>query len=311
LNHPLLLETDQTECYNESGHLVPCAGSGQDAGSNRSRNDQTARFDACNDVVVDRATGLVWSQNASPATYPMSWAEAFEYIDGLNRAEYQGIDNWRLPCRRELFSLISHQKINPAMPEDHPFTDVFSGYYWTSSTCLRLTDQAWYIHLGGGRIYRGMKHGSYMVWPVAGPQQHYDKPLSIRYMVESATLRDRLTGRMWLSSFGEMERPLKWKNALATIDGLNAQKTGGYADWRLPNIRELESLVDVNRHSPALPADHPFAQVAEGYWSSTTSIYEKQYAWVLYPRDGAVGVGFKRLPEFCVWAVRSDISQST
>jgi hypothetical protein len=269
------------------------------------RDDQSARFDVRDKVVIDRATGLIWNQNASPATFPMSWAEAFEYIGRLNRSGYHGIDNWRLPSRRELFSLISHQQINPALPDGHPFTDVFAGYYWTSSACRRLVDQAWYIHLGGGRIYRGMKHGSYMLWPVMGPQQNAEA-LSKRFMVESITARDRLTRRMWLRSFDEMERPLKWEKALATIDALNRQKAGGFADWCLPNIRELESLVDLNRHSPALPADHPFAHIAEGYWSSTTSIYEKRYAWVLYPRDGSVGVGYKPLPEFCVWAIRSD-----
>jgi hypothetical protein len=303
----LLLKTDQTECYNGSGYLVPCKGSGQDAESSRIRDDQSARFEVHGKVVIDRATSLTWNQNASPATFPMSWAEAFAYIGRLNGSGYHGIGNWRLPSRRELFSLISHQQINPALPDGHPFTDVFAGYYWTSSTCRRLTDQAWYIHLGGGRIYRGMKHGSYILWPVMGPQQNA-QALSNRFMVESITARDRLTGRVWLRSFDEMERPLKWEKALETIASLNTQRAGGYANWRLPNIRELESLVDLNRHSPALPADHPFANVAEGYWSSTTSIYEKQYAWVLYPRDGAVGVGYKPLPEFYVWAVRCDRS---
>jgi hypothetical protein len=301
----LLLETDQTECYNASGHTVPCDGSGQDAESSRIRNEQTARFDVQGEVVIDRATGLTWNRNASPATFPLSWAETFEYVNGLNRSGYHGIDDWRLPRRRELFSLISHQQINPALPDGHPFSDVFSGYYWTSSACRRLSDQAWYIHLGGGRIYRGRKHGAYMLWPVAGPQQN-EGPQSNRFIVENTTVLDRLTDRMWLASFDEMERPLKWEKALATIDALNTQKAGGCADWRLPNIRELESLVDLNRHSPALPADQPFAHIAEGYWSSTTSNYEKRYAWVLYPRDGAVGVGYKSLPEFCVWAVRCD-----
>jgi hypothetical protein len=71
------------------------------------------------------------------------------------------------------------------------------------------------------------------------------------------------------------------------------------------NIRELESLVDLNCHSPALESDHPFEHTAEGYWSATTSIYETRYAWVLYPRDGAVGVGYKPLREFCASAVRN------
>lgn len=310
MTHSLLLKTDQTNCYNESGHAVPCVGSGQDAETNRTQSAQAARFNVGEGVVIDQASGLSWSQNASPATFPMSWSEAFEYVAQLNRSRHNGIDNWRLPSRRELFSLISHQHINPALPEAHPFTDVFSGYYWTASACRRLADQAWYIHLGGGRIYRGMKYGSYMLWPVAGPQPNKGQ-MSNRFVIENDTVQDRLMNRVWLRPLDAVERPVKWEKALEAIDVLNVQNTCGYADWRLPNIRELESLVDLNCHSPALPIDHPFGHVAEGYWSSTTSVYEKRYAWVLYPRDGAVGVGFKRLPEFCVWAVRSDISQST
>ena len=41
----------------------------------------TARFDVLKNVVADRTTGHIWNQNANPATFPMSWAEAFEYIE--------------------------------------------------------------------------------------------------------------------------------------------------------------------------------------------------------------------------------------
>lgn len=85
----------------------------------------------------------------------------------------------------------------------------------------------------------------------------------------------------------------------------NRERHHGIKNWRLPNIRELESLVDLDRHSPALAADHLFKHIADGYWSATTSVYEKRYAWVLYPRDGAVGVGYKPLHEFCASAVRN------
>jgi hypothetical protein len=54
-----------------------------------------------------------------------------------------------------------------------------------------------------------------------------------------------------------------------------------------------------------MPSNHPFAVIADGYWSSTTSVYEPSYAWVLYTVDGAVGVGYKAKPDFCAWAVRS------
>jgi hypothetical protein len=57
-------------------------------------------------------------------------------------------------------------------------------------------------------------------------------------------------------------------------------------------------------HSPALPEGHPFTHVREGYWSSTTSMFESDWAWALYLTKGAVGVGQKRGAHFSVWAVR-------
>jgi hypothetical protein len=306
----MLLKTDQTKCYNESGQDVPCAGSGQDGETNRVQSNPETRFEVRGGVVADRATGLCWSQNASPATWPMSWAEAFEYVAQLNQSGHLKIDDWRLPSRRELFSLISHQHINQALPSGHPFTNVFPGYYWTASECRRLADQAWYIHLGGGRIYRGMKKNFYMVWPVSGPQAD-DEKMSDRFVIQNSTACDRLTKLVWLRTSGEMQRPVKWEKALEAIVALNEKNAGGYADWRLPNIRELESLVDLNRHSPALAPDHPFEHIAEGYWSATTSVYEKRYAWVFYPRDGAIGVGYKPLPEFYAWVVRCDAHGAT
>ena len=80
----MLLKTDQTKCYNESGQDVSCAGSGQDGETNRIQSNPETRFEVRDGVVADRATGLCWSQNASPATWPMGWAEAFEYVAQLN-----------------------------------------------------------------------------------------------------------------------------------------------------------------------------------------------------------------------------------
>lgn len=89
------------------------------------------------------------------------------------------------------------------------------------------------------------------------------------------------------------------------VDAFNRKQFGGHPDWRLPNIRELESLVDLNAHSPAIPNDHPFVNVQDAYWSSTTSVYEPRYAWTLYSRDGIVGVGFKPHGDFYAWPVRN------
>jgi hypothetical protein len=86
---------------------------------------------------------------------------------------------------------------------------------------------------------------------------------------------------------------------------MNKEGMYGCSDWRVPNIRELESLVDLKAHSPALPQNASFLNVRSGYWSSTTSVYEPRYAWTLYSRDGIIGVGYKPKADFYLWPVRS------
>jgi hypothetical protein len=57
-------------------------------------------------------------------------------------------------------------------------------------------------------------------------------------------------------------------------------------------------------HGPALTRGHPFFDLREVYWSSTTSAFEPDWAWALYLDKGAVGVGQKGHARFHVWAVR-------
>ena len=54
----------------------------------------------------------------------------------MNRRKLLGKCDWRLPNRGELRSLISHQSRRPALPEQHPFLNVFQGWYWTSTTAV-------------------------------------------------------------------------------------------------------------------------------------------------------------------------------
>ena len=112
---------------------------------------------------------------------------------------------------------------------------------------------------------------------------------------------DRLTNLRWLKTADVTGKQVTWSDAFTAIEILNEEAEG--TGWRLSNINELESVVDCSMHSPALPATHPFREVKEAYWSSTTSIFEPDWAWVLYLHNGAVGVGQKKGAHFCVWAV--------
>lgn len=302
-----VIRTDQTRCFDQGGRDISCPGTGQDGALRPGAPWPEPRFIERNGAVVDRLSGLFWKKDAGEDAFPMSWAEAAEWIASLNEGKEAGRTDWRLPDRIELFSLVSHARINPAIPAGHPFSGVFPGYYWSGTSCAAADSQAWYVHFGGGRIYKGMKHGSYMVWPAAGLRYRpYRRPGEApRFHPDGDTATDRATGRMWVREPGMGKGAVSWTEAMDMVEALNRARWGGFDNWRLPGVRELESLVDLLEHSPALPEGHPFAAPPQGCWTATTSVYEPSYAWVVYFREGAVGVGFKPAADFGLWPVRS------
>lgn len=308
-----LIQTDQTNCYNSSGRIIPCMKTGQDGETRAGTQWPYPRFIQDQDTIEDRVTGLIWPRNAALNEFPLSWQEAFDVVSDMNRRRQFGLDHWRLPRRDELFSLISHSRVNPAVVGPDQFQNLFNGYYWTATPCAKYPNQAWYIHMGGGRIVKGMIQSSYMVWPVndpaAGRQTASAKEIpgsaEMRFKVTDHTVSDQTTGLTWMRNADILQKPVKWEDALSSIHRMNAEKQFGFNDWRLPNIRELESLTDMTIHSPAVAARKWFFSVQSFYWSSTTSVYDPSYAWTLYTEDGNIGVGFKDGADFHVWPVRT------
>ena len=121
-----------------------------------------------------------------------------------------------------------------------------------------------------------------------------------RFAQTDEGIADRLTGLLWYPEPDLADRPTDWDQALLQVRELNRSSS---RTWHLPNINELESLVDASRHTPALPRDHPFSRTEEVYWSSTTSGFERDWAYALYLHKGAVGVGHKTHTGFAVWPV--------
>lgn len=114
---------------------------------------------------------------------------------------------------------------------------------------------------------------------------------------------DNLTGLGWAAQSDISREPISWEQALELIFDINRTEPDERHHWRLPNINELTSLVDCSAHSPTLPVGHPFTALRDGYWSSTTSFFETDWAWVLYLNKGACGVGHKPGKTFYVWPV--------
>lgn len=147
---------------------IECAGSGQDGECRRGVPWSQPRFEAEGATVRDRLTGLGWCRNAGLAEFSLTWQEVLDFVAQMNRDQTFGCSDWRLPNRRELRSLISHQASRPALPERHPFTNLFQGWYWSSNTAAISPTHAWYVDLAGGRMFYGGKDQPFMVWPVRG-----------------------------------------------------------------------------------------------------------------------------------------------
>jgi hypothetical protein len=306
------LQTGQSSCYNTAGNIIACSGTGQDGELRRGIPLPEPRFETSDQLVHDPLTGLTWTRNANLAEFPLSWQEAHAFIARLNEENRFGHADWRLPTRRELRSLLHFETRKPALPPAHPFVNVFLHWYWTSTTAAIHPDYAWYVHLEGARMFYGHKEQFYLLWPVRGastmlpatgqsgethPGPEWPEP---RFESGGETVLDRLTLLRWQRQADLSREPVSWAAALELIDKLNDSAA---TTWRLPNINELESLTDCSRYAPALPADHPFTGVRDGYWSSTTSYFEPDWAWVLYLDKGATGVGIKSGATFFVWPV--------
>lgn len=114
------------------------------------------------DTVTDNNTKLIWSKNADPCGWKVWW-DAKSYCDGITLANHS---NWRLPSISELKSLIDRKQFNPALPPGHPFMNVQSGLYWSSTMYASSPTYAWYVYMSRGVVSCASKDGGLYVWPV-------------------------------------------------------------------------------------------------------------------------------------------------
>lgn len=112
---------------------------------------------------------------------------------------------------------------------------------------------------------------------------------------------DNLTGLVWAKN-ANINGLMTWANAITYCEALDY---GGQTDWRLPNAKELYSLVDLGHFNPSLPAGHPFTGVQTGlyYWSSSTCADSTGYAWRVDFFTTGVGF-FQKTATYSVWPVR-------
>ncbi|MGK5092003.1 DUF1566 domain-containing protein [Deltaproteobacteria bacterium TL4] len=111
---------------------------------------------------------------------------------------------------------------------------------------------------------------------------------SLGYLANSDTVLDRSRGLMWQRQDDGTSRT--WEAAISYCEALSL---GGYSDWRLPNVRELESITSDSTYAPAINTTYFLNTSSSNYWSSTTSADNTSDAWYVYFYYGYVNYYYK------------------
>lgn len=309
----VIVDTGQDECYDNS-RVIACpqpgeAFYGQDAQYDGNQPSYIISADGL--TVYDNVTGLTWTQGADwngdgvvDVDDKFSYADAQAYVDTLNAQNYGGFDDWRVPSIKELYSLIDYRGTDPMVTGDDssglvPFIDddVFEFAYGDTSAGERIIDSQWVtstlyvstvmgnqtamfgVNFADGRIKGYPAEGKLFYARFCCGNTDYGQNLFVDN--GDGTITDEATGLMWAQS--DSGEGMTWEEALAWVQERNEENYLGYSDWRLPNAKELQSLVDYTRSpdttdsaaidslfeatqiiNEANEPDYPF------YWSGTT-----------------------------------------
>ena len=266
-------------------------------------------------TVTDNVTGLTWQQTPDSGHY--SWTEALTYCDSL---ELGGVNDWRMPSLKELYSISDFSAGWPYL--DMTYFDL------TTNESISKDEQYWADNYYVGKTSEGQYDAAFGVnhatghikaYPalVTGPMAKRVRCVSgdtygVNQFVENGdgTITDEATGLMWMQA--DSGESMDWEAALAYAQTQNEANTLGYSDWRLPNVKELQSIVDYDYAPDAQdsaydgPALDPMFSVSEitneagiadypYYWTSTSARFQSNgdfyYAWYVAAGRAVDGEG--------------------
>jgi len=303
-----IVSTGQTAFYGSELEITtPGNGEafyGQDA--QYSRNEPIYQ-DNGDGTVTDLVTGLMWAQSVDmdgdgdiDATDKKTFDEA---VAGADSYDLVGYDDWRLPTIKEQYSLILFSGVDPSGYEGSstdgliPFldTDFFDFAYGDTDAGERIIDSQYAssnLYVAGDLLFGvNFADGRIKGYGLMMPFGPGEKTFFVQYVRgnteyginifadnSDGTITDNATGLMWMQN--DSQAAMNWEDALSYAENL---EYAGYSDWRLPDVKELQSIVDYTRSpsttgsaaidplfsytemvNEAGEADYPF------YWSSTT-----------------------------------------
>ena len=322
-----LPDTNQRTCYNGTTE-IECPGTpgepsctttdwcGQDAqygwDTEHEATERFTRTGTDEPVVLDKVTGLEWQgclsgqsgSDCAGSNDTYSWQNALSYCDGLTWADF---DDWRLPDRYELHSIVDCSKIDPAIDDD-AFPGTPSSIFWSLSTYQDTSSYAWYVEFLYGDVRPiASKASAFPVRCVRSSIVGRDR--FTRAGSDEPVVADNATGLVWQGCpAGKSEsdctgsnETYNWHDSLSYCEGLD---WGGHEDWRLPDTKELASIVDDRHNRPSIDsAAFPGTQNTY-FWSSSTFTGALSYTWHVEFTFGDVRNNTHKSSAFAVRCVR-------
>jgi len=316
-----VVSTSQTKSWDNVGNVItPVLGEaffGQDAQFSHTAPLYTKSADGL--TVKDEVTGLTWQKTYDSGTY--YWASIQTVVDNLNAQNYGGYNDWRVPTIKELYSLWNVSVGWPYIDTEYfdiNYTDeedLSHAIFWSSDKYTGVLGNISGGHgeAAGDELAFGVNFGTGHIksYSISVGPKHFVRCVrgNLSYGVNlfqnnnNGTISDLATGLMWQQT--DNASGMDWEHALAYAQTQNAANYLGHNDWRLPNSKELQSIVDYTRSpyatnpanvGPAInalfsctaitndggKADYPY------YWTSTSAM---SMANGSYPSAWYVAVG--------------------
>ena len=254
---------------------------------------------ATDNTVTDNNLGLMWQDNTDVTTITKQWVTSANFTSanyndtiGNTATTYCanlsiGVDNdWRLPTTTELMTITYKGTSNPAIHPAFVNANDIADIYWTSTSSTYDSSKAGYVLFLNGHNYSDYKNTSKYVRCVRG---------SLPAPVSKTLTRDNTTGTV-----SDDTTNLMWQDdtivgstgLYVSIDYCEALSLGGYNNWRLPNVHELNSITDT---SQSLYKAYPVFLNTKSlsYWSSTNYDVNPTVAWTVSFNSGSIGFGSK------------------
>lgn len=303
LSYPIV-DTGQRGYYDNYSEIVEPKDGEDFYGQDATYVTNTALYEVNGDgTVSDLVTGLMWQQDAGDK---MTYSEAMAYAE---KSTFAGYDDWRVPTIKELYSLIDFNgKTGKSLKTTIPYLDSESfvfhygdeangerfidGQYMSSTKYVGLTmnkdETIFGVNFVDGRIKgypiddpRTRQENDFYVLLVRGNDLYGENNFVDN---GDGTITDFSTGLMWMQE--DSGQAMTWEEALLYAEKYDG---AGYDDWKLPDAKELQSIVDYSRsldtsNSAAInPVFETTAILDEGnnknypfFWSSTTHLDGKR-----------------------------------